>query len=175
MIRAAAAAAVVCLFDFCFVYLFFLFQTPSFGFSRPASSFFPFQLFPQSRYAAFPMLFHRASKVKSLVNPQLDSLRELLFNPFFYTKWETLIVETGLGSNILFLSLVFSLLVLSAKSGSITLDAIQQLFQTGQFGGNIFVVGTSCIISLASLAILAYGVALAPPPPEKLEEDAANK
>ena len=33
------------------------------------------RLFPDSRFAAYPMPFHRAAAVKSLVNGQLDSLR----------------------------------------------------------------------------------------------------
>ena len=39
------------------------------------------RLFPDSRFAAYPMPFHRAAAVKSLVNGQLDSLRALLFKP----------------------------------------------------------------------------------------------
>ena len=34
------------------------------------------RLFPESRYAANPMMFHRASKVKSLVNPQVRVCEE---------------------------------------------------------------------------------------------------
>jgi hypothetical protein len=46
------------------------------------------RLFPDSRFAAYPMPFHRAAAVKSLVNGQLDSLRALLFKPEIYTQWE---------------------------------------------------------------------------------------
>ncbi|GMH97396.1 hypothetical protein TrVE_jg7670 [Triparma verrucosa] len=125
------------------------------------------KLFPTSRYAAYPMLFHRASKVKSLVNPQLDSLRELLFEPFFYTKWEALMVGTGLSTNVLFPALVTALIVASIKSGLVTFDAIQQQLTYGYFEGNALLVGVSGLFSLFSLAVLAQGVLLAPPPPKE--------
>ncbi len=119
------------------------------------------KLFPESRYAAYPMLFHRASKVKSLVNPQLDSLRELLFEPAIYTRVEQLLVASGLITNSLFVGLVATLFVASFASGGVVLDAIQH-----PGGQNIAVVGISGAFSLLSLAILAQGVLLAPPPPE---------
>ncbi|GMH98897.1 hypothetical protein TrLO_g14206 [Triparma laevis f. longispina] len=127
------------------------------------------KLFPTSRYAAYPMLFHRASKVKSLVNPQLDSLRELLFEPFFFTKWETLMVTTNLSTNVLFPALVTTLLITSIKCGLNTFDAIQQQLTYGYFEGNVVLVGISGLFSLFSLAILAQGVLLAPPPPKEDE------
>ena len=46
------------------------------------------QLFPDSRYAAYPMMFHRAGKLGSLVNPQLDTFRKIVFNPLVYSTWE---------------------------------------------------------------------------------------
>ena len=58
------------------------------------------RLFPDSRFAAYPMPFHRAAAVKSLVNGQLDSLRALLFKPEIYTWWERLLVGTGLSTNV---------------------------------------------------------------------------
>ena len=39
------------------------------------------RLFPRTRYAAYPMVFHRAANIKSLVNGQLDNLRALIFLP----------------------------------------------------------------------------------------------
>ena len=39
------------------------------------------RLFADSRYAAYPMPFHRAATIKSLVNAQLDALRSILFQP----------------------------------------------------------------------------------------------
>ena len=68
------------------------------------------RLFPQSRYAAYPMVFHRAGKTKSLVNPQLDDFRKVMFTPTMYTFWEKLMVGTGLQNNQLFPGLMITLL-----------------------------------------------------------------
>ncbi|GMI07512.1 hypothetical protein TrRE_jg3493 [Triparma retinervis] len=97
------------------------------------------RLFPSSRYAAHPMMFHRASKIKSLVNPQLDTLRELLFEPLFYTNWERAMVSTGLGTNAIFISVVLALVAVSARSGITTADAIKQLLTTGGYEGNVVI------------------------------------
>ena len=56
------------------------------------------KLFPNSRYAAYPMVFHRASKVGSLVNPQLDDFRRVMFSRNIYQTWERLMVTTGWGN-----------------------------------------------------------------------------
>lgn len=69
------------------------------------------RLFPSTRYAAYPMVFHRAAKVGSLVNPQLDDFRRIMFSPFMYTSWERLMVATGLQNNQLFPTLAISLLI----------------------------------------------------------------
>ena len=39
------------------------------------------RLFPSSRYGAYPMPLHRAAGVKSLVNGQMDDLRNMIFRP----------------------------------------------------------------------------------------------
>jgi len=70
------------------------------------------QLFPESRYAVYPMLFHRAGKISSLVNPQLNDFRKVMFSPSLYSNWERLMVTTGLQNNQLFPGLVASLLVI---------------------------------------------------------------
>jgi hypothetical protein len=67
------------------------------------------KLFPVSRYAAYPMVFHRAGGVKSLVNPQLDDFRKVMFTPALYSTWEKLMVSTGLQNNQLFPLTVVSL------------------------------------------------------------------
>jgi hypothetical protein len=67
------------------------------------------RLFPETRYAAYPMVFHRAAKVGSLVNPQLDTFRQVMFTPAMYTTWEKLMVGTGLQNNQLFPGLMISL------------------------------------------------------------------
>ena len=68
-------------------------------------------LFPNSRYAAYPMIFHRAGKINSLVNPQLDSFRRIMFSPAMYTTWETLMVTTGLQNNQLFPGITITLFI----------------------------------------------------------------
>lgn len=68
------------------------------------------RLFPASRFAAYPMVFHRAGKTKSLVNPQLDDFRKVMFTPAMYTNWEKLMVGTGLQNNQLFPGLMITLL-----------------------------------------------------------------
>ena len=68
------------------------------------------RLFPESRYAAYPMVFHRAGKINSLVNPQLDGFRKVMFTPALYTSWEKLMVSTGLQNNQLFPGLMVTLL-----------------------------------------------------------------
>lgn len=81
-------------------------------------------LFPNSRFAAYPMIFHRAGKINSLVNPQLDSFRKIMFSPAMYTTWETLMVSTGLQNNQLFPGITITLLVT-------TIVAIYSTFVSG--------------------------------------------
>jgi hypothetical protein len=57
------------------------------------------RLFPDSRFATYPMVFHRAAKVGSLVNPQLDNFRQIMFSPALYTAWERYVVSTGWKTN----------------------------------------------------------------------------
>jgi hypothetical protein len=59
------------------------------------------------------MVFHRAAKIGSLVNPQLDDFRRIMFNPAMYTTWERLMVGTGLQNNQLFPGLLGSLVIAS--------------------------------------------------------------
>ena len=49
------------------------------------------ELFPLSRFACYPMIFHRSSVINSIVNPPLDSFRKIMFNPIMYTNWEKLV------------------------------------------------------------------------------------
>lgn len=69
------------------------------------------RLFPRTRYAAYPMVFHRAASIGSLVNPQLDDFRKIMFSPAMYTTWEKLMVSTGLQNNQLFPGLSLTLLL----------------------------------------------------------------
>jgi len=64
--------------------------------------------FPDSRYAPYPVPFLRAAKVPSLVNPQLDDLRSILFQPGVVSSVQLLLTQTGLSSN----NLLFATIVL---------------------------------------------------------------
>jgi hypothetical protein len=70
---------------------------------------------------------------------------------------------------------VVSLIAISIQSGITTFGAISQLMTTGSYEGNVIVVGGSCVVSLISLLVLGYGVALAPPPPKKEEVRPSEK
>lgn len=123
------------------------------------------RLFPTDRYAAVPTPFCRAYTVKSLVNPQLDDLRSLLFRPRLYTQVESLLVVTGLSTNTLLPLVVGVLLSLSLVSGSVTYGAVTEVLRTGTYtSGNVLLPVVSSLFSLLSLAIIGQGVALAPKP-----------
>jgi len=126
-------------------------------------------LFPESRYAAYPVPFQRAPRVKSLVNPQLDQLREILFQPLVVNRAQDLLVWTGVSTNTLLPIIVVVLLVVSALAGKITTDAFSELIVTGSYQGNAIFPILSTIFSIFSLGVLAVGAALAP----KQEQPAA--
>jgi len=130
------------------------------------------KLFPESRYAAFPVPFLRAPKTKSLVNPQLDELRSLLFQPMIYTKVEQLLVYSGLSTNVLLPIVIVLLTILSGLSGKVTIDALYELGTTGSYDGNVLFPLVSSVFSIFSLLILGQGIALAPKPVEELKDDA---
>jgi len=81
-----------------------------FGYQNDAIPNIMAKLFPKSRFAVYPMVFHRAAKVGSLVNPQLDDFRKIMFSPLIYTTWERLMFSTGLSTNKLFPTILVSLL-----------------------------------------------------------------
>ena len=56
----------------------------------------------------FPPLL---GKVNSLVNPQLDDFRKVMFNPVMYSTWEKLMISTGLANNQIFPVLLITLFV----------------------------------------------------------------
>ena len=125
------------------------------------------EIFPETRYALYPVPFHRASKVKSLVNPQLDSLREVLFEPAIIVKVQSILAETGLSTNTLLPIIIFLLLGLSGTSLRISLDAAYQISQTGSYDGILILPIISSVVSLFVLAIIGQGVALAPKPQQR--------
>ena len=120
------------------------------------------RLFPNTRYAAYPMPLHRAAKVKSLVNGQLDALRSLIFQPQVYTQWEKLLVATGLSTNVLFPALLLGVLLGAIAGFSETVSAILAAFRGEDV--NLVLPVLSALISGACLVVLGYGLALAPQP-----------
>jgi len=126
------------------------------------------RLFPSSRYAAFPMPLHRAATIKSLVNSQLDQLRALLFQPQVYTVWERLLVSTGLSTNILFPALLLAVLLGALAGGSEVVSSIGAMSRGEDVNMLLPLIGAT--LSLAGLAVIGYGLALAPKPQTATEE-----
>lgn len=122
------------------------------------------ELFPESRYAAEPAPFLRAPTTASLVNPQLDDLRALLFQPPVVRAVQGLLSGTGFKSNDLLFAVVGALLGVAGVAGRVTVDAGYQLATTGGYEGNAVLPLFSSMFSVVSLAIVAQGAALAPKP-----------
>lgn len=133
------------------------------------------RLFPDSRYAAFPMPLHRAANIKSLVNSQLDALRSLIFLPEVYTMWERALVGTGLSTNVLFPALCIALLVGAVAGWEEAVSSILAALRgeaaslTSEFASapqDVWVALAAFRLSLSAgcLVILGYGLALAPRP-----------
>ena len=120
------------------------------------------KLFPQTRYATNPTIFVRAPNTKSLVNPQLDDLRELLFQPAVASFSQQLLLATGFTTNLLLPIVIILLLGASGASLVSTFESIRSLVTYGDVGGPIFVPLVSAAFSLCSLAVLAKGAMLAP-------------
>mmetsp|Transcript_12564 Transcript_12564/g.14411 ORF Transcript_12564/g.14411 Transcript_12564/m.14411 type:complete len:422 (+) Transcript_12564:134-1399(+) len=131
------------------------------------------RLFPESRYASNPTPFVRAAKTKSLINPQLDDLRELLFQPACVSTVQSIMVTSGLKTNAL-LPITIALLLLSAGvAGKISVGVAYELITTGQYEGNIIVPILSAVFSIITLYIIGVGVALAPEPQKEEEREEA--
>ena len=119
------------------------------------------------------MPFLRAPKIPSLVNPQLDDLRSILFQPGVVVAVQSVLALSGLSSNNLLFATVGSLLGISGVAGKTTFDAGYQLLSTGSYDGNVILPVLSSAFSLFSLGILGAGAALAPKPPERPEDEEA--
>lgn len=120
------------------------------------------KLFPESRYATNPTIFVRAPNTKSLVNPQLDDLRSILFQPFVVVLAQQVLIVTGLTTNVLLPITVLLLLVLSTTSFVTTFDSLWMIWKTGDYNGPVVLPVLSGAFALFSLAILAKGAMLAP-------------
>lgn len=128
------------------------------------------ELFPESRFAAYPAPFVRAPKTKSLVNPQLDDLRALLFIPAVACQVQNVLTFSGLSTNALLPITIVLLLLSTVFSGRASLDALWSLATTGSFDGPILLALLSTCFTVLSLGILAQGALLAPKPPPAQEE-----
>ncbi len=53
-------------------------------------------------YGKLTLTFLSPGNVNSLVNPQLNAFRRVMFSPALYGSWERLMVGTGLQNNQLF-------------------------------------------------------------------------
>lgn len=127
--------------------------------------------FPESRFSAYPSPFLRAPKTKSLVNPQLDDLRELLFIPAVVSRVQSVLTMTGLSTNSLLFGTVIALLAAGSVGVVGVVDAVNQFISTGSYDGNLIFLVINVIFTTCSLGILAQGAALAPKPPEEVNED----
>jgi hypothetical protein len=98
--------------------------------------------FPKSRYSTFPTPYLRAPKTKSLVNPQLDDLRELLFLP------------AGLSTNTIFFATIGALVAAGGVAGMIVMDAANQFVTTGSYDGNLVLLLINVIFPTFSIVVL---------------------
>jgi hypothetical protein len=106
-----------------------------------------------------------------LVNPQLDDLRELLFIPAVVSRVQSVLTMTGLSTNSLLFGTVIALLAAGSVGVVGVVDAVNQFISTGSYDGNLIFLVINVIFTTCSLGILAQGAALAPKPPEEVNED----
>lgn len=127
--------------------------------------------FPESRYSAFPTPFLRAPKTKSLVNPQLDDLREVLFQPAVVSQVQKVLALTGVSTNNLLFATSGLLLATGAMGVFGVIDFVQQMKETSSYDGNILLLLVNIISTTFSIGILVQGALLAPKPPEAASEE----
>jgi hypothetical protein len=125
------------------------------------------RLFPTTRFATNPTIFVRAPATKSLVNPQLDDLRQVLFQPAVASFAQRLLVMTGLSTNILLPLVVLGLLLTSLGSMSVSFSSVVQYLETGSLDGPWIVPAISVVLSVFSLAVIIQGALLAPKPDKR--------
>ena len=129
------------------------------------------ELFGDSRYALNPTAFVRAPATKSLVNPQLDDLRSILFRPTVVSIVQQILVETGVSTIVLLPIVILLLILTSINSGSSTISAIQEYLTYGTLDGPLIFPIINAIFSLFSLGLIIQGILLAPAPNDAEEEE----
>ncbi len=130
--------------------------------------------FPESRVSSYPAPFLRASKTKSLVNPQLDDLRSVLFQPWCVSQFQAVLTTTGQSTNTIFFTTIATLLVASGVSLKGVYDAGYQLINYGYYDGNVLFPIINSALAIFCLGILALGSSLAPKPPEDPTEQSTS-
>lgn len=121
-------------------------------------------LFGESRYALNPTAFVRAPATKSLVNPQLDDLRTILFRPSVVSLVQQILVSTGLSTTVLLPIVILLLVITSINSGTSTVQASLEFANYGTIDGPILLPIINALFSLVALGIIVQGALLAPKP-----------
>jgi hypothetical protein len=104
-------------------------------------------------------------KISSLVNPQLNDFRKVMFSPSLYSNWERLMVTTGLQNNQLFPGLVASLLViiLSALYNAVFADHGSSSSNDSSGGGSLgqlLLSSGGSLLALVPLMVALWGASL---------------
>jgi len=126
-------------------------------------------LFGESRYALNPTAFVRAPATKSLVNPQLDDLRSILFQPPVVALVQQILVLTGLSTTVLLPLVILILILTSINSGASTINAVFEFSRYGTLDGPLLFPIMNAIFSLFSLGLIIQGILLAPSPNDDSE------
>jgi GR25 family glycosyltransferase involved in LPS biosynthesis len=122
------------------------------------------ELFGESRYALNPTAFVRAPATKSLVNPQLDDLRSILFRPSVVSFVQQILISTGLSTTALLPLVILFLLSISITSISSSVHSAIEYLNYGTIDGPLIVPITSVVFSFFSLGLIIQGFLLAPKP-----------
>mmetsp|Transcript_14580 Transcript_14580/g.40513 ORF Transcript_14580/g.40513 Transcript_14580/m.40513 type:complete len:428 (-) Transcript_14580:1709-2992(-) len=128
-------------------------------------------LFGDSRYALNPTAFVRAPATKSLVNPQLDDLRTILFRPTVVSIVQQILVLTGLSTTALLPLVVVLLLLTSISSAISSVNAAVEFVTYRTIDGPLFFPVANALFSLFSLGIILQGILLAPKPETGDDDD----
>ena len=128
-------------------------------------------LFGETRYALNPTAFVRAPATKSLVNPQLDDLRTILFRPTVVAFVQQILVVTGLSTTVLLPVVILVLVLTSINSGSSTIHAALEFSSNGTLDGPLFFPVINAIFSLFSLGLIIQGILLAPAPNDDTDDN----
>jgi len=121
-------------------------------------------LFGESRYALNPTAFVRAPATESLVNPQLDDLRSILFRPTVVAFVQQILVVTGLSTTVLLPFVILVLVITSISSATSTIHAALEFSSIGTLDGPLLLPIINAIFSLFSLGLIIQGILLAPSP-----------